>query len=48
MFEKELFLDTLGDGISLFKRKLYEEKLKLVKVKSFNMDVVQMHYKRIK
>jgi len=34
----------LGDGISLFKGGLLEKKLKLVKVKDFNMGVTQLHY----
>jgi len=37
----------LGDGISLFKSRLDEKKLKLVEVKNFNMGVVQVHYKKI-
>ncbi len=36
----------LGDGISLFKRKPDEKKLKLVDVKSFNNGLVQLFYKK--
>jgi len=36
----------LGDGISLFKDGLHEKKLKLIKVKDFNMGVVQVHYSK--
>lgn len=36
----------LGDGISLFRGGLHEEKLKLIDVKDFNMGVVQLHYSR--